>query len=197
MEFDNNQDEEIFEATGVSGDNVSMFAEVCSEDYQVPGINNCQNEKVLPLDESLQKKIEELQPGFGTTGKTVVVMIIDDKETDESLKVQGGYIRDGTLRQSHEIQMLKDKMQQLEKLNTKLTKKNKSLKVKLDHCNNVHKNLHRKQKLAAKMEKIPFLKTLLSRMENSKSAWPPECLKLATQIRFAGNKLKINFVKWY
>lgn len=164
----------------------------CGEEYCKPQeleiINDSQKEKILPLDDDLQKEIEKIQPGFGTTGKTVLMLVEGGKEIEEYIELHGGYIRDGTLRQSHEIQMLKNELQQAKKLNTKLVEKNKSLKVKLDHCSRVHKNLNRKQQiLGAKMDKIPFLKMFLSRMGDSKIAWSPECVKLATQIRFSGN----------
>ncbi|XP_044007261.1 uncharacterized protein LOC122851848 [Aphidius gifuensis] len=82
-----------------------------------------QNEKILPVNGIIQREIKEVQPGFGTTGKTILMMVIDDKETDQHIEAHGRYIRDGILRQNNEIKMLKNRMEQLEKLDTNLKKK--------------------------------------------------------------------------
>lgn len=43
--------------------------------------------------------------------------------------------------------------------------------------------------LSDKFENIPFLKIFTAQLSNPKKKWSPECLKIAIQIRYAGNFL--------
>lgn len=51
-----------------------------------------------------------------------------------------------------------------------------------------HKNLKiRYATMLKKMKEIPFLKEFGSGLLNRRANWSPQCLKLAMQIRYAGN----------
>lgn len=43
--------------------------------------------------------------------------------------------------------------------------------------------------LSEKCEEIQFFKEFAAGLSNPKTKWSPKCLKLATQIRYAGNFL--------
>lgn len=127
------------------------------------------------------------------SAKMVTDTSIQTDGDSDTLMLQTKYIsnEEGTIRQANEIKylqlqlekerakanMLKSKYKNEKLLRLKMTTKMKSYKKKC--CT-----------LSEKLEKIPFFKKFAAGLSNPhQPKWSPECLKLAIQIRYAGNSL--------
>ncbi|XP_071579535.1 uncharacterized protein [Temnothorax nylanderi] len=99
----------------------------------------------------------------------------------------------GTIRQANLIKYFKKELVHTQQKNNILKSKlgkERLLRLKAEKHTNAHikayKNLKKKYAtLSKKLEEMPILKQFASELIGSQSKWSPECLKLATQIRYA------------
>lgn len=109
---------------------------------------------------------------------------------NDTLMLQTKYIcnEHGTIQQANEIKslrlQLKRKQAKVNMLTTKY-KNEKLLRLKMSRETKFYKR--KCSILSTKLEKIPILKEFAAGLSNLTPRWSPQCLKLATQIRYAGN----------